>query len=89
MQTWYLVDELNPPGYAQLLEERVSASGAPSLTTTPTVSYVYGLDLISQKRSATVHYYGNASRWPDILAANRDVLKNEKSLLVGTKLKIP
>jgi nucleoid-associated protein YgaU len=36
-----------------------------------------------------VQYYGSASRWPDILAANRDVLKNEKSLLVGTKLKIP
>ncbi len=36
-----------------------------------------------------VQYYGSASRWPDILAANKDVLKNEKSLLVGTKLKIP
>jgi nucleoid-associated protein YgaU len=36
-----------------------------------------------------VQYYGSASRWPEILAANRDVLKNEKSLLVGTKLKIP
>ena len=34
-------------------------------------------------------YYGNANRWPDILAANRDVLKDEKSLLVGTKLRIP
>jgi nucleoid-associated protein YgaU len=36
-----------------------------------------------------VQYYGNASRWPDILAANKDVLKNEKSLYVGTKLRIP
>jgi nucleoid-associated protein YgaU len=34
-------------------------------------------------------YYGNANRWPDILAANKDVLKDEKSLFVGTKLRIP
>ncbi len=34
-------------------------------------------------------YYGNANRWPEILAANKDVLKDEKSLFVGTKLKIP
>ena len=34
-------------------------------------------------------YYGDASRWPEILAANKDVLKNEKSVYVGTKLKIP
>lgn len=34
-------------------------------------------------------YYGTASRWPEILAANKDVLKNENSLLVGTKLRIP
>jgi RHS repeat-associated protein len=57
-QTWYLVDEQNPTGYAQVIEERVSTSEAPSLTMTPTVSYVYGLGLISQKRGTTVHYYG-------------------------------
>ena len=34
-------------------------------------------------------YYGTASRWPEILAANRDVLHGEKSLFVGSKLRIP
>ncbi len=34
-------------------------------------------------------YYGTSGRWEDILNANRDVVKDEKSLVVGTSLKIP
>jgi nucleoid-associated protein YgaU len=34
-------------------------------------------------------YYGTTSRWAEILAANRDVLHDEKSLVVGSKLRIP
>jgi nucleoid-associated protein YgaU len=34
-------------------------------------------------------YYGTADRWPEILAANRDVLRDEKSLVVGRTLRIP
>ena len=34
-------------------------------------------------------YYGTSSRWQDILNANRDVVKDEKSLVVGSSLKIP
>ena len=34
-------------------------------------------------------YYGTTSRWSEILAANRDVLRDEKSLVVGSKLRIP
>jgi nucleoid-associated protein YgaU len=34
-------------------------------------------------------YYGTTSRWPEILAANHDVLRDEKSLVVGSKLRIP
>ena len=34
-------------------------------------------------------YYGTTSRWPEILAANKDVLKDENSLKVGAKLRIP
>ncbi|MBS0664111.1 MAG: LysM peptidoglycan-binding domain-containing protein [Verrucomicrobia bacterium] len=34
-------------------------------------------------------YYGTSARWADILAANRDVLRDEKSLVVGKVLKIP
>jgi len=34
-------------------------------------------------------FYGSTARWDDILKANRDVLKDEKSLVVGSTLKIP
>jgi hypothetical protein len=50
--TKYLIDPLNPTGYAQVLEERTSLSGDPAVT------YVYGLDLISQKRGSTVSCCG-------------------------------
>ena len=60
----------------------VAAPAAPA----PRVHVVAAGDTLSK---IAVQYYGSASRWPDILAANKDVLKNEKSLLVGTKLKIP
>ncbi len=34
-------------------------------------------------------FYGSPGRWEDILNANRDILKDEKSLVVGSTLKIP
>jgi len=34
-------------------------------------------------------FYGTSSRWEDILNANHAVLKDEKSLVVGSTLKIP
>ncbi len=34
-------------------------------------------------------YYGTAARWPEILAANRDILRDERSLVAGRTLKIP
>jgi nucleoid-associated protein YgaU len=34
-------------------------------------------------------FYGTPSRWEDILKANHDTLKDEKSLVVGSTLKIP
>jgi LysM repeat protein len=33
--------------------------------------------------------YGTASRWQEILDANRDLIKDEKSLPIGAELKIP
>ena len=50
--TPYLVDNQNPSGYAQVMEERPAASRD------PTVAYVYGLALVSQKRGSAVKYYG-------------------------------
>jgi nucleoid-associated protein YgaU len=34
-------------------------------------------------------FYGSPSRWEEILKANHDILKDEKSLVVGSTLKIP
>jgi tetratricopeptide (TPR) repeat protein len=34
-------------------------------------------------------YYGNGTRWPEILEANRDRLKNEGAVRVGMELRIP
>lgn len=34
-------------------------------------------------------YLGDGNRWPEILEANRDTLKDERSLRFGTKLRIP
>jgi RHS repeat-associated protein len=52
----YLVDDRNPTGYAQVLEEWKTANeGTPSLER----AYVYGHDLISQRQTdGTIHYYG-------------------------------
>jgi nucleoid-associated protein YgaU len=37
----------------------------------------------------SVKYYGTASRWPDILAANRDTIRDERTLALGRILRIP
>jgi len=52
----YLIDDRNPTGFAQVLEEweRLNSEAA-----THKKSFVYGLDLISQQQaSGAVHYYG-------------------------------
>ena len=53
--TYYLVDDVNPSGYAQVLEEWTS-TGTPALNKV----YNYGLALISQRQasSGTVSYFG-------------------------------
>jgi nucleoid-associated protein YgaU len=35
------------------------------------------------------HYYGSSAKWPAILDANRDVLKDGKAVRPGMTLKIP
>ncbi len=45
--TTYLVDELNPTGYAQVLVETIQA---PGFVAAQPRQYVYGLDLVSQRR---------------------------------------
>ncbi len=53
--TTYLIDDSNVTGYAQAIEEReATATGSsvtpPAPTAVPTVSYVFGIQLISQTR---------------------------------------
>jgi YD repeat-containing protein len=53
---YYLVDDRNPSGYVQVLEEHQALSGqSPALKRV----YNYGLDLVSQREAAgTVYYFG-------------------------------
>ncbi|HEY9154622.1 MAG TPA: LysM peptidoglycan-binding domain-containing protein, partial [Opitutaceae bacterium] len=65
-----------------------TAASAPAPTPTPAVrtyTIVDGdtLTRISRKM------YGSSERWPQILEANHDVIKDPKNLTVGVKLKIP
>jgi RHS repeat-associated protein len=53
LTTFYLVDDRNPTGYPQVLEEQPSMAGA-----APAVTYLYGLDLVSQTRSGATSYFG-------------------------------
>ncbi|MBM3855785.1 MAG: LysM peptidoglycan-binding domain-containing protein, partial [Verrucomicrobia bacterium] len=39
--------------------------------------------------SISRRYYGTANRWPEILAANRDSVRDERSLIAGRTLRIP
>ncbi len=68
----------------------LAAMAAPSPTPTPTPAaktYVVAegdtLTKIARK------FYGTSARWEDILKANQAVLKDEKSLVVGSTLTIP
>ena len=51
--TYYLIDDRNPSGYAQVLEEWTATSGGAS---TLSRVYNYGLDLISQQSGGTTNY---------------------------------
>jgi len=50
--TNYVVADVNPTGYAQVLEERSGFTGDPP------VKYVWGSQLVSQTRGTATRYYG-------------------------------
>ena len=79
---------LNPaaPGTSNLMPVSVPTTLPPAAVPAARIHVVAAGETLGK---IARQYYGNANRWPDILAANKDVLKDEKSLLVGTKLKIP
>src|SRR6266850_584425 len=51
--TYYLLDDRNPSGYAQVLEEWTASGGVTNLSRV----YNYGLQVISQRQSNTVYYF--------------------------------
>lgn len=62
------------------------AKSAPPPAAAPRTHVIVAGDTLAK---ISTLYYGTPSRWPDILAANRDVLRDEKSLVVGRSLRIP
>jgi regulator of replication initiation timing/phage tail protein X len=60
-----------------------AAAGAPAAPRTYVVAEGDTLTKIARK------FYGNSNRWPDILKANKGVIKDEKSLVVGSSITIP
>jgi len=75
------------PGQAPAAQAPAPAETAPAPAPPAPKTYVVvegdTLTRISRR------FYGTSSRWEDILNANRDILKDEKSLVVGSTLKIP
>ena len=62
------------------------ATPAPAATTGPRKHVVRPGDTLSKLAQ---QYYSNRSKWRDIYAANRNVMKTESDMKVGTELKIP
>lgn len=75
------------PGSAAAVAASAPAEAAAAPTPAPARTYVVAdgdtLTRISRK------FYGTSSRWEEILKANHAVLKDEKSLVVGSTLTIP
>ncbi len=75
---------LNRPG-VQTPAPRPSVSNTNSATSGRKHTVSKGDTLFSLAQ----RYYGNKSRWRDIYAANRDVMKSQNDLKIGMELKIP
>jgi nucleoid-associated protein YgaU len=74
-----------PAQAAQLSAAPAPAQAAPPPPAPRTYVVVEGDTLTKISRK----FYGSSGRWEDILNANHDVLKDERSLVVGSTLKIP
>ena len=62
------------------------AAPAPATTTGTRKHIIRPGDTLSKLAQ---QYYNNRAKWRDIYAANRNVMKNESDLKVGTELKLP
>ncbi len=62
------------------------ATPAPAIAVGPRKHIVRAGDTLSKLAQ---QYYNNRAKWRDIYAANRNVMKSESDMKVGTELKIP
>jgi len=79
------LDTSGPVPMAQLETSASRMQGGAAAAGTRTHVIVAG-DTLS---AIALRYYGSANRWPEIYEANRAVLLNERSLVIGRVLTIP
>ena len=62
----------------------------PAMTLSPTATgHAHTVGKGDTLMNISQRYYGTRSKWRDIYAANRDVMKSENDLKIGMQLKIP
>jgi len=66
-----------------------AASALTPVTVNPPAARTHVIATGDTLSRISVQYYGTPGRWTEILAATRDVLRDEKSLVVGRTLRIP
>jgi nucleoid-associated protein YgaU len=78
------------PGTAQAMAastpNAAPEAATPSAPASPRSHIVVSGDTLGK---ISRQYYGTAARWEEILRANRDVIKDENVLTVGTTLRLP
>jgi tetratricopeptide (TPR) repeat protein len=84
----------NPPpagqaGAAVATAQAARPSAAPPPKPPPTIGRRHVVSPGETLYKIAQLYYGSGSKWPQILEANRDVLKNENAVRAGMELKIP
>ncbi|MEO8864361.1 MAG: LysM peptidoglycan-binding domain-containing protein [Opitutaceae bacterium] len=84
-----LVTGAPAPGTGNLTPVNVPTTLAPAPTPAAPADRIHIVVAGETLGKISQQYYGTPSRWREILAANPGVLKNEKSVYVGAKLRIP
>jgi nucleoid-associated protein YgaU len=77
------------PARAAAPQEAPPAAGMPDNSAKPPAPRIHVVVEGDSLTKISKEYYGTASRYDEIVAANRDVIRDENLLVVGAKLKIP
>jgi nucleoid-associated protein YgaU len=77
------------PGTPQAVSAAQPPPPTPAPAPPPPASRTYVVAEGDTLTKISRKFYGTSARWEDILKANSDTLKDEKSLSVGSTLKIP